>query len=154
MPMSLPEKIEAYIKTLPDADGARRFYSLLAEKFPAEEKKLARNEGLLSDVLTLAAFSPLLATTMLQNKGYLAWLDRQRISSKVRDKEELLESLERFALTNSSLETNVLLARFRRRELLRIYLRDIRNLATIAEITEEISHLADAILEFAFPVFK
>ncbi len=147
--MALPEKIESFIKNLPDADGVRRFYSSFAEKFPAEEKKLARNEGLLSDVLTLAAFSPLLATTMLQNKGYVAWLNRQRASSKVRDKEELLESLERFALTNSSVETNVLLARFRRRELLRIYLRDIRNLGTVAEITEEISHLADAILEYA-----
>lgn len=147
--MTLPEKIEFFIRNLPDADGARRFYSLLVEKFPAEEKKLAKNEGLLSDVLTLAAFSPLLATTILQNKTYLAWLNRQRISTKVRDKEELLESLARFAMTNSTLETNVLLARFRRRELLRIYLRDIRNLGTVTEITEEISHLADAILEYA-----
>jgi [glutamine synthetase] adenylyltransferase / [glutamine synthetase]-adenylyl-L-tyrosine phosphorylase len=147
--MSLTAKIESFIKNLPDADGARRFYLSLAEKFPAEEKKLTKNEGLLSDVLTLAAFSPLLAATILQNKGYIAWLKGQRLSTKVRDKEELLESLARFALTNSMLETNVLLARFRRRELLRIYLRDIRNLGTIAEITEEISHLADAILEFA-----
>ena len=147
--MSLSEKIELFIKNLPDADGARRFYLSLTEKFPAEEKKLAKNEGLLSDVLTLAAFSPLLAATILQNKGYIAWLKGQRLTTKVRDKEELLESLARFALTNSTLETNVLLARFRRRELLRIYLRDIRNLGTISEITEEISHLADAILEFA-----
>jgi glutamate-ammonia-ligase adenylyltransferase len=147
--MLLPEKIESFVKNLPDADGARRFYLSLAEKFPAEEKKLVKNEGLLSDVLTLAAFSPILAATILQNKSYIAWLKGQRLSTKVRNKEELLESLARFALTNSTLETNVLLARFRRRELLRIYLRDIRNLGTIAEITEEISHLADAILEFA-----
>lgn len=147
--MTVPEKIEFFIRNLPDSDGARRFYSSLIEKFPAEEKKLAKNEGLLSDILTLAAFSPLLATTILQNKSYLAWLNRQRVSTKVRDKEELLESLERFALTNSTLGANVLLARFRRRELLRIYLRDIRNLGTVAEITEEISHLADAILEYA-----
>ncbi len=147
--MFLPEKIESFIKNLPDAPGARRFYLQLAEKFPFEEKKLLRNEGLLSDVLTLAAFSPLLATTILQNPDYISWLNRQRISSKVRGKEELIESLARFALTNSGIETNILLARFRRRELLRIYLRDIRNLGTIAETTEEISNLADAILEYA-----
>ncbi len=114
-----------------------------------QEKKLAKNEGLLSDILTLAAFSPLLATTLLQNPDYIWWLNRQRISAKVRGKEEILESLARFALTNSQIEPNILLARFRRRELLRIYLRDIRNLGTIAEITEEISNLADAILEYA-----
>ncbi|CAN5828310.1 hypothetical protein BH24ACI1_BH24ACI1_03360 [soil metagenome] len=147
--MSLPEKIESFIKNLPDAEGARRFYQQFAEKFPAEEKKLAKNEGLLSDVLTLAAFSPLLAMTILQNPSYISWLNRQRISSKVRGKDEILESLARFALTNTNVETNVLLARFRRRELLRIYLRDIRNLGAIAEITEEISNLADAILEYA-----
>ena len=137
------------MKDLPDAESARRFYEQLTEKHPAKVKILAKNEGLLSDVLTISAFSPLLATTVLQHPEYLAWLGNQRKSAKVRGKEELLESLARFALTNSQLETNVLLARFRRRELLRVFLQDIRNLDTIAEITEEISNLADAILEFA-----
>ncbi len=147
--MPLPPKIESFIENLPDETGTRRFFRQFAEKFPREEKKLLKNEGLLSDVLTLAAFSPLLATTILQNPDYIWWLNRQRVSSKVRDKEELLESLARFALTNSDVDANILLARFRRRELLRIYLRDIRNLGTIAEITEEISNLADAVLEYA-----
>ncbi len=147
--MSLSAKIESFIEQLPDADGARRFYAQFAEKFPLDEKKLSKNEGLLSDVLSLAAFSPLLATTMLQNPAYISWLNRQRVSTAVRGKDELIESLARFALTNSDVETNVLLARFRRRELLRIYLRDIRDLGTVVEITEEISNLADAILEYA-----
>ncbi|MET0752853.1 MAG: hypothetical protein ABWZ66_05750 [Pyrinomonadaceae bacterium] len=143
------KNIEALIKDLPDAEGARRFFEQLAEKFPAETRKLEKSDGLLSDILTLVAFSPLLAATLLQNPNYIAWLNRQRKSAKVRGKDEILESLERFALTNSLIEPNVLLARFRRRELLRIYLQDIRNLGTIAEITEEISNLADAILEYA-----
>lgn len=143
------DKIESLTANLPDANGARRFYAQFAEKFPLQSKRLFKNEGLLSDILTLAAFSPLLATTLLQNPDYISWLERQRVSAKVRGKDELLESLSRFALTNSNVETNILLARFRRRELLRIYLQDIRRLETIAEITEEISNLADAILEYA-----
>ncbi len=145
----LSEKILTIARTLPDSKGAENFYSQLIKEFPSQEKKLAKNEGLLSDILTLSAFSPLLATTLLQHPDYIWWLNRQRISAKVRGKEEILESLARFALTNSQIESNILLARFRRRELLRIYLRDIRNLGTIAEITEEISNLADAILEYA-----
>lgn len=137
------------IKDLPDAESARRFYEQLSEKFPTQVQKLDKKEGLLSDVLTLTAFSPLLASTLLQNPNYISWLNRQRDSAKVRVKDEILESLARFTLTNSQIEPNVLLARFRRRELLRIYLQDIRNLDTIAEITEEISNLADAILEYA-----
>src|SRR6267378_3402085 len=58
-------------------------------------------------------------------------------------------SLGRFALTSSQLAAHVVLARFRRRELLRIYLHDIRRTRTVVETTEELSNLADAILEYA-----
>ena len=110
--MSLPENIESLIANLPDTEGARRFYLELANKYPSEEKRLVKNLGLLSDVLTLAAFSPLLATTLLQHPNYISWLNRQRVSAKVRGKDELLESLARFALVNSQVEPNILLARF------------------------------------------
>lgn len=136
-------------RDLPDPEAAKRFLGQLAERSPALGVKLEKNAALMSDVLTLVSYSPLLATTLLQNPEYLSWLDRERKGSGVRGKEELLESLARFSLTNSQVEPQVLFARFRRRELLRIYLRDIRRLATIAEITEEISNLADAILESA-----
>src|SRR6185369_332399 len=79
----------------------------------------------------------------------IQWLSRERADTKVRSKEGLLESLSRFSLLHADIPPNIMLARFRRRELLRIYLRDIRRLATIAEITEELSNLADAIIEFA-----
>ncbi|MBX3283248.1 MAG: hypothetical protein KF756_12305 [Acidobacteria bacterium] len=134
------------ISELPDADAARRFRDALPPKLLT---RLRRDEGLYSDVLTLAAFSPLLSTTLLQNEEYFAWLGRQRSTSGGRSKEELLESLGRFSLTNSTLEPQLLFSRFRRRELIRIFLRDIRRLATVAEITDEISSLADAILESA-----
>jgi glutamate-ammonia-ligase adenylyltransferase len=67
----------------------------------------------------------------------------------VKTREELEESLGRFALTHSQLDPQVLLARFRRRELLRIYLRDIRCTSTLVETTEELSNLADAVIAYA-----
>lgn len=146
--------LQNLIENLPDADSATRFVEKFSEKNPSQFRRLEKNEGLFSDVLTLAAYSPLLSTTLLQNPNYVSWLENQRKSSKVRGKEGILESLEKFALTNSTIETNVLLARFRRRELLRIYLQDIRGLNTIAELTEEISVLADAILEYALQIAR
>ena len=140
---------EKLISELPDRHSARRFLDSLAEKHPRDHAKLVKDPALLSDVATIVSYSPLLAATLLQNPDYLSWLNRERVSSGVRSKEELMESLARFSLTHSQIEPNVLFARFRRRELLRIYLRDIRRLATIAEITEELSNLADAILESA-----
>ena len=146
--------LDSLIRDLPDAESARRFLDQFAEKNPSQHAKLLKNEGLLADVLTLVAYSPLLATTVLQNPAYTTWLKRHRAESKIRDKEELLESLGRFSLTNSTVEPQILLARFRRRELLRVFLHDIRRLTTIAETTEEISNLADAILEHALSLAK
>lgn len=142
-------RADLLVHELPDPEAASRFLQQLSEQQPSQAAKLLKNDALLSDVLTLASISPLLATTILQNPEYIWWLNRKRVDSVVRNKEELLESLARFSLTNSQIEPQILLARFRRRELLRIFLRDIRRLATIAEITEEISNLADAILENA-----
>ena len=134
---------------LPDPESARRFLSSLEEQHRSESVKLKKNDGLLSDAVTLAAYSPLLAATLLQNPEYLWWLNRKRRAPAVRTKDELLEALGRFVLTHSQLDLHTQLARFRRRELLRIFLSDIRRLTTMAEITEDISNLADAILETA-----
>lgn len=152
--MNQIEKVQSLSKNLPDAEGSCRFFSQLNERHPTEAKKLLKNESLLSDVLAIAAFSPLLSTTLLQNSQYITWLARQRSEIKVRSKEEILESLARFSLTSSEVEPQILLSRFRRRELLSIYLRDIRHLVTISETTEEISNLADAILEYALRLAK
>jgi [glutamine synthetase] adenylyltransferase / [glutamine synthetase]-adenylyl-L-tyrosine phosphorylase len=141
--------IEPLLRDLPDTTGARLFFGRLQAEHPRALKTLLRDAGLLSDVLALASWSPLLATTLAQNPDYLAWLGRERHHTRVKSREELNESLARFGLTNSQLEPQVLLARFRRRELLRIYLHDIRNTSTLVEITEELSNLADAVLEHA-----
>ncbi|HJR09165.1 MAG TPA: hypothetical protein VJ842_18035 [Pyrinomonadaceae bacterium] len=147
--MKADEKIEALVRDLPDAEAARAFYERLAAEHERAAQRLARDEGLLSDALALAAWSPLLATTLAQNPDYLNWLARERADTHVRTTEELSESLARFALTHSQVEPQVVLARFRRRELLRIYLHDVRRTNSIVETTEELSNLADTILAYA-----
>ncbi len=141
--------VEALIRGLPDEQGARLFLERFAKEHPRVYRNLIKEAGLLSDVLTLAAWSPLLATTLEQNPDYVSWLSRERLNPRVRSCEELKEALARFGLTNSTLEHQVLLARFRRRELLRIYLHDIRRTHAMVETTEELSNLADAILDYA-----
>lgn len=147
--LKFKDKIESLVRDLPDEVGARLFFERLAQEHPREAERLARNEGLLSDALALAAWSPLLATTLAQHPDYLWWLARERLHTRVKTREELGEALARFSLTHSQLPPQVLLARFRRRELLRIYLHDIRKTASLVELTEELSNLADAVLEHA-----
>lgn len=142
------------MRDLPDQQGPRLFLEDFQKEHARVYKNLIREPGLLSDTLTLAAWSPLLANTLQQNPEYISWLMRERANSRVRTCEELKESLARFALTHSSVTPQVLLARFRRRELLRIYLHDIRRTHTLVETTEELSNLADAILDYALTLAR
>jgi [glutamine synthetase] adenylyltransferase / [glutamine synthetase]-adenylyl-L-tyrosine phosphorylase len=146
---NLDAKVESLIRDLPDEKGARLFLERLSNEQPRSYQKLIGDPALLSDALALAAWSPLLATTLEQNADYIPWLKRERADTRVRTREQLKESLARFSLTNSSLPAQVLFARFRRRELLRLYLHDVRRAHTLVETTEELSNLADAILDYA-----
>jgi [glutamine synthetase] adenylyltransferase / [glutamine synthetase]-adenylyl-L-tyrosine phosphorylase len=142
------------IHDLPDQNGPRLFLERLAKEQPRAYQTLLKQPALLADVLALAAWSPLLATTLEQNPEYLPWLSRERTDPRVRTRDELKEALARFALMNSSLNSQVLLARFRRRELLRTYLHDIRRSQTLVETMEELSNLADAILDYALSLAR
>ena len=150
----LDAKVESLISDLPDEKSARLFLERLANEQPLTFQKLLRKPPLLSDALALAAWSPLLATTLEQNPDYISWLMRERADVRVRTGDQLRESLARFALTNSTLTPQVLFARFRRRELLRIYLHDVRRAHTLVETTEELSNLADAILDYALSLAR
>ncbi|HEY0384868.1 MAG TPA: hypothetical protein VGC64_02600, partial [Pyrinomonadaceae bacterium] len=157
MVFNLPElegQIESLVRDLPDRTGARLFFERLQAEHPRAVKTLRRDQGLLSDVLALAAWSQHLGTTLVQHPDYLSWLARERGQTRVKTREEFGESLARFSLTNSQLDPQVLLARFRRRELLRIYLHDIRRTSTLIETTEQLSNLADAVLEHALSLAR
>src|SRR6185369_15097600 len=146
--------LEFLLRDLPDKHGATSFVERLAKEQPRAHQTLLKQPALLADVLALAAWSPLLATTLERNPEYFSWLSRERADPRVRTCDELKEALARFALMNSSLNPQVLLARFRRRELLRTYLHDIRRAQTLVETMEELSNLADAILDYALSLAR
>src|ERR1051326_6792198 len=146
--------IDFLLRDLPDQNGARLLLERLKKENERSYQQLLKQPALLADVLALAAWSPLLATTLEQNPEYFPWLARERTEPRVRSLDELKESLARFALTNSSLNPQNLLARFRRRELLRTYLHDIRRSHTLVETMEELSNLADAILDYALSLAR
>jgi glutamate-ammonia-ligase adenylyltransferase len=152
--MSVRETVERLLNQLPERRTAELLFDTLVKTNTSLERTFQRDGALLSDVLTVAAWSPLLAITIENNPDYVSWLQRERIDPRVRSCEDLSESLARFALINSTLDPHVMLSRFRRRELLRTYLHDIRRTRTIVETTEELSNLADAILDYALTLSR
>src|SRR5215216_2934384 len=145
---------EFLLRDLPDQHAAERALERLRKENERSYQQLLKQPALLADLLALAAWSPLLSTTIEQNPEYLPWLSRERSDPRVRTCDELKEAFARFALTNSSLNPQLMLARFRRRELLRTYLHDIRRSQTLVETMEELSNLADAILDYALSLAR
>ena len=154
--MQRPESsaIEAFIATLPDPGGARSFLTRLRSLESAPKFERDRGQQLLARLLTIAAYSPYLGETLLRHPEHIGWLEREatRGLDRVKSTEQLREEMARYltGAVESDLRAN--LARFKRRELLRIYLRDCLARATLSEITDELSNLADAILEQALAV--
>jgi len=152
----MPEKesadIERFIETLPDPAGARTFLNRLEAADPAAAKKSKSNPSLLSRMLTLAGNSPFLAETLLRHPEQISWLkaETERHFDRVKSVEQLSEELARFVARTTDGDDSQRLARFKRRELLRIYLRDCLRVATLSELTEELSNLADVILRYSF----
>src|ERR1044071_7733615 len=97
VPKSDPN-LEFLLRDLPDQHGARLF----SERLAKEQPRLLKQPALLADMLALAAWSPLLATTLEQNPEYFSWLARERTDPRVRTRDELKEALARIALMNSS----------------------------------------------------
>lgn len=110
-----------------------------------------KNKLLLSRMLTLAGHSPFLAETLLRHPEHIDWLrsETERGFDRLKSKEQLSEELARFVTRLIDADDSTRLVRFKRRELLRIYLRDCLKIATLSEVTEELSNLADVILDYA-----
>lgn len=143
--------IEAVIGTLPDPQGARSFFERLRQIRPFDP---SRNRILLSRLLAIAAYSPFLAENLLRRPEQIDWLrdETERDFDRVKTTERLSEELARFVTRMMDADHPTRLARFKRREFLRIYLRDCLNIASLAEVTEELSNLADVILQHALAI--
>lgn len=144
--LKLPEQLLA---TLPDPSAARRFIQHLHQQAPEMVERATAKPSLMARLLVLASHSPFLAETMLQYPAYIEWLDNDRDLTRLKSAEELFEELGRFAAIHSELSEAAILSRFKRREWLRIYLRDCLKLATLTETTLELSTLADVLLQRA-----
>ncbi len=140
--------IEAFIRKLPDPQGARSFFERLQQIRPVD---MSRDALLLSRLLAIAAYSPFLAENLLRHPEHIEWLrhETERDFDRVKTTEQLSEELARFVTRMMDADHHSHLGRFKRRELLRIYLRDCLSVASLAEVTEELSNLADVILRHA-----
>jgi glutamate-ammonia-ligase adenylyltransferase len=135
----------------PDPDGALNLLERYAQGAPPQVLgELARYPAALSYLIAIFGYSGYLAETLLSEPQLAVQFARDRNFTKLKSKEDLMQDFARFSTTNPDPWLAALLARFKRRNYLRIVLKDVLGLSTLGETTLELSTLADVILSDAY----
>lgn len=136
---------------LPDPGQALSFLDRLTEQ-NSEALALLESQSsrvLLHHALLLFGHSYWLGETLLQNVDLFSTLGHDKKMERSFERDDFREHLERFRSRFSGADFPVLLARFRKREYVRIASRDLLGIARLAETAAEISALSDVLIEAA-----
>jgi len=140
--------IEVLLASTADPDAAVHYLVSLKQQKPEAFDALARSQSGLQNLIAVFSHSRFLADEILQNPE---WLQQLSDIDRALSAEEYNRRLDSFLGPPSAGKSVALsLALFRRQQILRILLRDARGFASLPEITEELSNLADAILDVSY----
>lgn len=147
----IQKRLGYLLMSSPDPDEALLCLERLHDAHPEPFRRLSYSSAGLQYMVAVFSYSRFLSEAVLQSPEWLEELVEARDVERIISVEEFEQRLEtELAAANSSTPLPLGLAVFRRRQLLRIFLRDVLNVATLPEITEEISNLAGAILEVSY----
>ncbi len=138
-------RVSALLPSLPNPDDAVHFLDRLTAESPEAAHRIAEDPAALRYALTVFSYSHFLADSIIRFPDWLIDIAVARDLHRgflAEQYEELLT----LSLPADGIPRPVDLALFRRRQLLRILLRDVLQFADVSETTEDLSNLADAIL--------
>ena len=144
------ESLSALLPSAPNPDAAVNQFERLAESSSAELLQLLeKHPSLVHYAVVVFGHSPWLGETLIHNPDLFHSFTREQRLDRTHSREELQQDFARMRSRSFETDTAALLARFKRREYVRIMLRDVLAIATLAETTAEISALADGLIEEA-----
>ena len=151
----LPERVATRIHLLlgstPDPESAARYLERLRQESPSAFGRVASSPAALRCAVNLFSYSRFLSDAVMRNPERILQVSNSGSFYRVLSVEDYAVRLaEHLGRERAGVPEALELARFRRRQLLRIVLRDVLGVATLSDITEEISNLADAILDVAY----
>jgi [glutamine synthetase] adenylyltransferase / [glutamine synthetase]-adenylyl-L-tyrosine phosphorylase len=147
-------RIELLLAAAPDPDSALAYLGSLREQYPAEFSRWTQSPTGLQHLVAIFSYSRFLSDELLQSPRWVDDVLAITDLSRVRLTDEYIERLESFLRSRGGGEPAspepLALALFRRKEILRILLRDVLGSGALSEVTEELSNLADGILQVAY----
>lgn len=151
LPEDLQSRIYFLLSASADPDMALHCLSRLHNEKKDEFGRLTGNSSLLLPLITVFSNSRFLSEEILQQPPSIESAVLGGDLHHLLTTEEMELRLEDFLLQHGTGVPSALqLAQFRRQQILRIMLRDVSGLCTLAETTEELSNLADAILHVTY----
>jgi glutamate-ammonia-ligase adenylyltransferase len=141
-------RIGLLLQGAPDSARSRACLERLRTEAPGQFERVANSPAALRCAVSLFSFSRFLSDSVLQDPECILRVANSGSFHRVLTVEDYQDRLAEFL--GDAEPGAVDFARFRRRQLLRILLRDVQGVATLANVTEELSNLADAILESAY----
>src|SRR5262245_19660079 len=144
-------RIRQLLASVPDPETAERSLLRMQNESPSAFGRIAASPAALRAAVHLFAYSRFLSDSVLRNPERILQVANSGAFYRAMETEEFEERL----LDSLGSERHdglaaLELARFRRRQLLRIVLRDVLGAASLSDITKELSMLADAILTVAY----
>jgi glutamate-ammonia-ligase adenylyltransferase len=141
-------QIESLLVASPDPDRAVVYLSRLKQWHPGSFARFCASPGLLHQLIAVFCYSRFLSEELLKTPAWLEHMDRP---DRLFSAEHYALLLEEFLAAEPGGGAEALpLATFRRRQILRILIRDVMGLCSLAESTTELSNLAEAILETGY----
>ena len=125
------------VSASPDPPRLKSYLSELKLQHPARYERMTGDPAAFRNLIAVFSYSRFLSDEILKHPE---WLDSMEPLDRVL-------SAARYADLLGDAPGSLALARFRRRQILRILIRDVLGFGTLAEITLELSNLADAILD-------
>jgi glutamate-ammonia-ligase adenylyltransferase len=149
-PAGVQDALAALLPSSPNPDAAVNQFERLAESAsPDLLRLLEKHQFLIHYAVVVFASSSWLGETLIHNTDLFHGFVRDKSLDRSHSREEFQESFARMRSRSFETDTAVLLARFKKREYVRIMLRDVLGVATLAETTAEISALSDVLIEEA-----
>jgi glutamate-ammonia-ligase adenylyltransferase len=150
LPARAASELPQYIAGSGNRDQAVLQLEVLLQQHSAEAiAAFDSSAQALRSCVALFGSSQWLGQTLLQNPDLLQLFARPMGLVHPREAEDFREQFARFRMRSHETPLAVLLARFKRREYVRIFTRELLGLASLAEITSEISALSDVLIEQA-----
>jgi len=120
------------------------------DRHPGHFQHIASIPFGLQSLLAVFSSSDFLTEEVLQNPDWLLTILESGWLHRIRTGVEMMAELESWLTTADGVPKPVRLASFRRRQILRILLRDVLGFAALSEITDELSNVADALLDVTY----